>query len=247
MSTAESERTASERREALKEVYLQAKGCVRCPELAATRKTVVFGAGNANADLMFVGEAPGASEDEQGVPFVGRAGKLLGTLLGEIGLQRADVFIGNVLQCRPPGNRDPLPIEIENCQEYLFRKIELIQPTVICTLGNFSTKLLRGDMTGITRLHGQSEIRQIGPRTVRLYPIFHPAAALYTPRMLETLREDFKRLPELLAEGAPEQPSLEPAPELALVAAEPEPELEEPEVEDEAPAEAPPIEQLGLF
>jgi uracil-DNA glycosylase family 4 len=248
VSTAESERTASERREALKEVYLQAKGCVRCPELAATRKTVVFGAGNANADLMFVGEAPGASEDEQGVPFVGRAGKLLGTLLGEIGLQRTDVFIGNVLQCRPPGNRDPLPIEIENCQEYLFRKIELIQPTVICTLGNFSTKLLRGDPTGITRLHGQPEVLTLGRRAVRLYPIFHPAAALYTPRMLETLREDFKRLPELLAQGAPEQPSLEQVLELE----EPQPAVLLEPVAPQAPAGAgaeQPDEpdQLGLF
>jgi uracil-DNA glycosylase family 4 len=249
VSTAESERTAAERREALKQVYLQAKGCVRCPELAATRKTVVFGAGNANADLMFVGEAPGASEDEQGVPFVGRAGKLLETLLGEIELQRTDVFIGNVLQCRPPGNRDPLPIEIENCQEYLFRKIELIQPTVICTLGNFSTKLLRGDPTGITRLHGQPEVLTLGKRAVRLYPIFHPAAALYTPRMLETLREDFGRLPELLAQGAPEQPALEDVPEPE----EPQPSPESPastvaQVGSEGSGEQPDEpDQLGLF
>ncbi len=214
MSTADSERTASDRREALKENYLQAKGCVRCPELAATRKTVVFGAGNADADLMFVGEAPGASEDEQGVPFVGRAGKLLEKLLVEIGLQRSDVFIANTLMCRPPGNRDPLPLEIENCHGYLLQKIELIQPTVICTLGNFSTKLLRGDPTGITRLHGQPEVLTLGRRAVRLYPIFHPAAALYTPRMLETLREDFGRLPALLAQGAPEQPAFEEVPEL---------------------------------
>jgi uracil-DNA glycosylase len=214
MSTAESERTASERREALKQVYLQAKGCVRCPELAATRKTVVFGAGNADADLMFVGEAPGASEDEQGVPFVGRAGKLLEKLLEEIGIERKDVFIANTLKCRPPGNRDPLPIEIENCQDYLHKQVELIQPTVICTLGNFSTKLLRGDPTGITRLHGQPEVLTLGRRAVRLYPIFHPAAALYTPRMLETLREDFGRLPELLAQGAPEQPAFDDVPEL---------------------------------
>jgi uracil-DNA glycosylase len=215
VSTADSERSASERRESLKEVFAQAKNCQRCPELAATRKTVVFGAGNADADLMFVGEAPGASEDEQGVPFVGRAGKLLETLLGEVGLQRSDVFIANTLKCRPPGNRDPLPIEIENCQEYLLRQVELIQPTVICTLGNFSTKLLRGDPTGITRLHGQPEVLTLGRRAVRLYPIFHPAAALYTPRMLETLREDFARLPELLALGAPEQPpqALADAPE----------------------------------
>ncbi|HEY2719853.1 MAG TPA: uracil-DNA glycosylase [Solirubrobacteraceae bacterium] len=209
MSSAERELSAEKRRELLKQNYAQAKVCTRCPELASTRKTVVFGAGNADADLMFIGEAPGASEDEQGVPFVGRAGKLLETLLGEIGLQRSEVFIANTLMCRPPGNRDPLPLEIQNCQEYLFRKVELIQPTVICTLGNFSTKLLRGDPTGITRLHGQPEVLTLGRRAVRLYPIFHPAAALYTPRMLETLREDFSRLPELLAQGAPPQPSPE--------------------------------------
>jgi uracil-DNA glycosylase len=243
VSSAESEKSASERREALKEVFAQAKGCVRCTELAATRKTVVFGAGNANAELMFIGEAPGASEDEQGVPFVGRAGKLLETLLGEVGQQRSDVFIANVLKCRPPGNRDPLPIEIENCQEYLLRQVELIQPTVICTLGNFSTKLLRGDPTGITRLHGQPEVLTLGRRAVRLYPIFHPAAALYTPRMLETLREDFARLPELLAMGAPEQPSLEEPPEI----------LERPEPQDtprgatEAAEQAVEPDQLDLF
>jgi uracil-DNA glycosylase family 4 len=223
MPVTQSDSSASERREALKAVFAEAKGCTRCPELAATRKTVVFGAGNANADLMFVGEAPGASEDEQGVPFVGRAGKLLSTLLEEVGLQRDDVFIANVLKCRPPGNRDPLPIEIDNCQDYLHRQVELIEPSVICTLGNFSTKLLRGDPTGITRLHGQPEVLTLGRRAVRLYPIFHPAAALYTPRMLETLREDFARLPELLAMGAPEQPPMpEPEPEAEL-ASTPEP------------------------
>ena len=122
----------------------------------------------------------------------------------------------NVLKCRPPGNRDPQPLEIENCREYLYRQVELIQPRVICTLGNFSTKLLREDPTGITRLHGRAEVLSIGRRAVRLYPIFHPAAALYTPRMLETLREDFQRLPELLAQPAPAQPDLElEVPELA--------------------------------
>jgi uracil-DNA glycosylase len=213
----ETPRSAHERREALKRVYAQTQACVRCPELASTRKSVVFGSGNANADLMFVGEAPGASEDEQGVPFVGQAGKLLEKLLGEIGLQRKDVFIANTLKCRPPGNRDPHPLEIENCREYLYSQVELIEPKVICTLGNFSTKLLRSDNTGITRLHGQPELLAVGQRMVRLYPIFHPAAALYTPRMLQTLREDFMRLPELLAMPAPEQPEWlhppEPAPE----------------------------------
>jgi uracil-DNA glycosylase len=209
---------AEERREALKEVFAEVRGCVRCSELAAARRNVVFGAGNADADLMFIGEAPGASEDEQGLPFVGQAGKLLEKLLVEIGLTRAEVFIANVLKCRPPGNRDPLPVEIENCREYLYRQVELIQPKVICSLGNFSTKLLRGDPTGITRLHGQAQPLTLGSRTVRLYPIFHPAAALYTPRMLETLREDFARLPALLAMDELDQPGvLEEVPEPELV------------------------------
>jgi uracil-DNA glycosylase len=239
MSSEEREQSASERREALKEVFAQARDCVRCPELAATRKTVVFGAGNADAELMFVGEAPGASEDEQGVPFVGRAGKLLEQLLGEIGMARSDVFIANTLMCRPPGNRDPQPIEIDNCQDYLLRKVELIQPTVICTLGNFSTKLLRGDPTGITRLHGQPEALVLGRRAVRLYPIYHPAAALYTPRMLETLREDFMRLPELLALGAPPQPELLEVPQVASEG----PPVQDSDV-DEPSGQS---DQLGLF
>jgi uracil-DNA glycosylase len=238
VSEAASEQSAHERREALKELFMQARECTRCSELAATRKKVVFGAGNADADLMFIGEAPGASEDEQGLPFVGRAGKLLDQLLEEIGLERKDVFVANVLNCRPPGNRDPLPIEIENCQYYTMRQVELIEPSVICTLGNFSTKLLRGDPTGITRLHGQPEIITLGARNVRLYPIYHPAAALYTPRMLETLREDFARLPELLALGPPEQPQRVELPE-PEAAAEPVP---SPETHDE-----PSLDQLGLF
>jgi uracil-DNA glycosylase len=232
--------SAADRREALKAVYEQARGCEKCPQLAATRTTVVFGSGNADADLMFVGEAPGANEDKQGLPFVGQAGKLLEKLLGEIGLQRGEVWISNVLKCRPPGNRDPHPNEIEACQDYLWRQIDLIEPRVLCTLGNFSTKLLRCDPTGITRLHGQAEVRVIGPRAVRLYPLYHPAAALYTPSMLETLRADFAGIPDLLAHPAPDQP--EPVPE---VAPEPEPEpMPVPEVEPQREAER---EQLGLF
>jgi uracil-DNA glycosylase len=228
--------SAAERREALKQLLMQARSCTRCAELAATRKSVVFGSGNADADLMFIGEAPGASEDEQGLPFVGRAGKLLSQLLEEIGLSREEVFIANTLKCRPPGNRDPQPIEIDNCHEYLLRQVELIEPSVICSLGNFSTKLLRGDPTGITRLHGQPEVIEIGSRAVRLYPIYHPAAALYTPRMLETLREDFARIPELLALGPPEQPdAIDPPPAPALVAP------------PEATEAVPESDQLGLF
>jgi uracil-DNA glycosylase len=155
---------------------------------------------------------------------------------------------GVVHNCRPPGNRDPLPQEIEACQDYLFRQLELIEPRVVCTLGNFATKLLRGDPTGITRLHGRAEIRQIGPRAVRLYPIYHPAAALYTPQMLEVLREDFRGLPELLALEPPpqpepvEEPMLEPEPE-------PEPAAAEPTMDVVATSVEPTPEpaQLGLF
>ena len=151
----------------------------------------MFGEGDPHADLMFVGEAPGYHEDQQGRPFVGQAGKLLEQLLASIGLQREQVFIANVLKSRPPNNRDPRPDEIAACEPYLWRQIALIQPRVICTLGNFATKLLTGDQTGITRVHGQPQLREIGGRAFYLYPIFHPAAALYTPAMLTTLREDF--------------------------------------------------------
>jgi DNA polymerase len=231
--------TSQERREALKRIYLEeVRDCVRCP-LHQGRTNAVFGAGDADADLMFVGEAPGRTEDELGLPFVGRAGQLLDKLLGEIGLARDDVFITNVLKSRPPGNRDPQPLEIEACRGYLDRQVELIEPKVIATLGNFSTKLLRGDPTGITRLHGQAEERTIGARTVRLYPLYHPAAALYTPSMVEVLRADFARLPELLAAPAPDQPDeLEPVPE--LVEADPVPVPAGTAVADE-------LEQMGLF
>jgi len=229
------------RREALKAVYEQASACTKCPQLAATRHSVVFGSGNADADLMFVGEAPGKNEDLQGRPFVGAAGKLLGELLEGIGLTREDVFVCNTIKCRPPQNRDPLPQELDNCQDYLFGQLDLIEPKVVCTLGNFATKLLRGDPTGITRLRGREEVRTIGPRTVRLYPILHPAAALYTRSLLDTLREDFARLPELLALEAPPQP--EPADAAPAV---PEPELAEPEPEPADPEDEPPP-QLGLF
>jgi DNA polymerase len=178
-----------------------------CP-LANTRTKLVFGAGNADADLMFVGEAPGANEDLQGLPFVGRAGKLLDELLAEVGLQRADVFITNIICCRPPGNRDPLPEEIDACKPYLFRKIQLIEPKVICTLGNFATKLLTGSPMGITKVHGRPQEREVGERAAILFPLFHPAAALRTDAVKQLLREDFAKLPALLADHTeqPEQP-----------------------------------------
>ena len=189
--------------------------CTRCA-LAQGRTQVVFGSGNPDADLMFVGEAPGFHEDKQGVPFVGAAGKLLEQLLDGIGLARDDVYIGNVLKCRPPGNRDPLPEEIEACEGHLWRQIELIRPRIVATLGNFAMKLLSGKPTGITRVHGQEQETTLGGYRVLLYPLYHPAAALYTPRMLDVLQSDFRRIPELL--GRELEP---PAPVFVPVAAEP--------------------------
>jgi DNA polymerase len=196
--------TAAQRRDELKAVYEQARHCTRCPQLAATRTTVVFGAGNADADLMFVGEAPGAEEDRQGLPFVGRAGGFLTELLEGIGLKREDAFIANVLKCRPPGNRDPQPEEIDSCRPYLEKQVELIKPRVIGTLGNFSTKLLTANQTGITKVRGVPQQHLIGGRFVYLLPLFHPAAGLRTPRVAEQLREDFRQIPDLLAQPVPE-------------------------------------------
>ncbi len=243
-------KSANERRELLKAVYQEARGCVACP-LHETRTNVVFGSGNADAELMFVGEAPGANEDLQGLPFVGQAGKLLEKLLGEIGMERGDVFIANTLECRPPGNRDPYPHELDACRHYLYSQLELIQPTVICTLGNFATKLLRGEPTGISKIHGQPEVRTIGPRAVRLYPLYHPAAALYTP---STLGDAARRLP-----ADPGDPGAGPArPAGACRPLEPLPAAPEPALARAPPAAAEPAgeplagsrratEQLGLF
>lgn len=193
----------------------QTAACTRC-RLSEGRTQVVFGNGDPSADLMFVGEAPGFHEDQQGMPFVGQAGKLLDQLLAGIGLSRDMVFVANVLKCRPPGNRDPMPDEIEACESHLFRQVELIQPKVVATLGNFSTKLLSGKQLGITRVHGQEQQVTLGGRSVLLYPLYHPAAALYTPAMLKVLQEDFRRIPELIGRVA--EPEPEPAP---LLVAEP--------------------------
>jgi uracil-DNA glycosylase family 4 len=202
-------RDAEARRQALVEVYNEASICERCP-LSETRNRVVFGAGNADADLMFVGEAPGAEEDRQGLPFVGRAGAFLTELLEGIGMRREDVFIANVLKCRPPGNRDPQPEEIDSCRPYLEQQVDLIQPRVIGTLGNFSTKLLTANQAGITKVRGVPQQHLIGGRFVHLLPLFHPAAGLRTPRVAEQLREDFRRIPDLLAAPLPEPEPLVP-------------------------------------
>jgi uracil-DNA glycosylase family 4 len=223
---------AAERRKQLVELFEEVKGCSRCP-LHETRTKVVFGAGNADADLMFVGEAPGAEEDRQGLPFVGRAGQLLNQMLEEIGLARDDVFIANVLKNRPPGNRDPQPLEIQACKPYLFEQVRLIEPRVVCTLGNFSTKLLTGSPAGITKVRGTPQVHELGGRTVFLLPLFHPAAALRTPSVKETLRADFATIPDLLRRPLPSPvPSRE--------------ELAEAE-EEGGSTPPPPSDQLGFF
>ncbi|MBK8294660.1 MAG: uracil-DNA glycosylase [Solirubrobacterales bacterium] len=199
------------RRSELVEVFREARSCVKCP-LSESRTQVVFGAGNANADLMFVGEAPGAEEDRQGLPFVGRSGALLTSMLGNAGISREDVFIANTLKCRPPENRNPTPVEIETCKPWLFEQIRLIEPRVVATLGNFATKLLTCDQTGITKVHGKPQVRRLGSRTVFLLPLFHPAAALRATGTSELLAADINALPELLRQEVPQEPAEDGAP-----------------------------------
>jgi uracil-DNA glycosylase family 4 len=214
--------------------------CTRCP-LHATRTQAVPGSGNPNAQVMFVGEAPGYHEDRLGVPFVGQAGKLLDQLLAGIGLGRDDVFIANVLKCRPPENRDPLPAEIAACQDHLFRQVEIIRPRLICTLGNFATKLLSGRPDGISRVHGCELEISLGGTPTLLYPLYHPAAALYMPAMRSVLQDDFARIPGLIADAAgagPAGPGASP-----LVQPDPHP----PATPEAPPPAAGPATQLDLF
>ena len=176
-----------------------AVGCVQC-RLSETRTKVVFGSGSPDADVMFVGEAPGKNEDLQGIPFVGAAGQLLDRLLVEAGIPRDDTYIANVLKCRPPGNRDPRSDEIDACKGYLRRQIELIEPRVVMTLGNFATKLLLRTETGITRVRGRSYDWW---RDIVLVPTFHPAAALRGgDRVTDMMRQDFGLMREVL-DGPP--------------------------------------------
>ena len=197
-----------QRAAALAELGAVAAVCTQC-RLSAGRTTVVFGDGAADADLVFVGEGPGHHEDLQGLPFVGRSGQLLEQLLGEIGLERGDVYIGNVVKCRPPGNRDPRPDEIDACKGYLRSQLELIQPRVVVTLGNFASKLLLRTESGITRLRGRA-YEWWGRHLV---PTFHPAAALRGgPRVLEQMRSDFAVIAGLLAAPPADDDAALPAP-----------------------------------
>lgn len=178
--------------EALRE---RALVCTNC-RLSETRTNVVFGVGDVGADLMFVGEAPGRNEDLQGEPFVGAAGQLLDELLAGIGIERREVYIANVLKCRPPNNRDPRPDEIDSCKGYLREQIRMISPRVVVTLGNFATKLLLRTETGITRLRGQRFNWWLG---ATLVPTFHPAAALRgRPQVRDQMAEDFALVRQIL-------------------------------------------------
>jgi uracil-DNA glycosylase family 4 len=198
----------------LEVVKEEALVCTKC-RLAAGRTQVVFGVGNPHADLMFVGEAPGFNEDKQGEPFVGAAGQLLTKLLGDIGLQRADVRITNVLLCRPPGNRDPMPDEIDSCKPWLKEQIDLIDPRIICTLGNFATQLLLGKKVGITKVRGQ----RFDWRGRVLIPTFHPAAILRSGSAglaMQQIEQDFLLIRKTLDEAPPVLPVEDPSEQLGL-------------------------------
>ncbi len=178
----------------LSELGTQILNCTRCA-LSKGRTRAVPGEGPENADIMFIGEAPGFHEDRSGRPFVGASGKFLEQLLASIGLKREDVYIANVIKCRPPGNRDPQPHEIEMCKSFLDRQIELIKPKIIVTLGRFSmARYFPG--AKISRIHGQP--RKI--EGVLYFPMYHPAAALHQPSLRQTVEQDMKKIPDLLAE-----------------------------------------------
>jgi DNA polymerase len=215
----------------LVDVAQEASTCTKC-RLATSRTQVVFGVGNPDADLLFIGEAPGQHEDKQGEPFVGAAGQLLTRMLGEIGLTREQVYIANILKCRPPGNRDPQEDEIETCTPWLIEQISLIQPQVVVTLGNFATKFVLQTQTGITRMRGS--VYPWHGRTV--IPTFHPAAILRgggeKGRQFGELQEDFALIKRTLAEPEPPPP---PPPVTSLVELERE---EQPAIADD---------QLELF
>jgi len=194
----------------LNELATSLHDCRQCG-LSANRTQVVFGTGHPNASIMFVGEAPGFHEDKQGIPFVGAAGKLLTQLLESVGLSREEIYIANVVKCRPPNNRNPSPEEIDTCRPFLEQQVQLIQPKLVCSLGNFATQTLLGRKVGITKVRGQ--VFHL-PQFV-LFPLLHPAAALHQGGLLTPLREDFQKLKSVLQsmmEQSDSPPSSESAP-----------------------------------
>ena len=194
----------------LTELYDQVRTCEKC-QLSQSRTLAVPGEGPEDAQILFIGEAPGFHEDRQGRPFVGAAGLYLNELLAKVGLKREDVYIANVIKCRPPGNRDPLPDEVATCRPYLDRQIDLIRPRLVVTLGRFSMERYFPGAS-ISRIHGQP--KRVG--SVIYYPMFHPAAALHQPRWKSLLDEDFARIPSLLGqlEQIEEQETQPPPPQI---------------------------------
>lgn len=229
-------RVAEEALQAQAASLVDCRKCALCQE----RTQVVFGAGNPVADLMFVGEGPGFNEDKQGEPFVGQAGKLLNELLADICLSRSQVYIGNVIKCRPPRNRDPLPEEIEICSPHLMEQIRVIRPMVICTLGRFATRVIASTQAPMSAVRGKAKELEVAGVPVIVFPVFHPAAALYTTANRGVLEQDFQKLKVLLARG---REALSAGPE--LVEGDTEEEAEVAVAGDAGPASA--EEQLQLW
>ncbi len=185
--------------EELKKEY---SSCAKCPELCRSRTQVVFGSGNEKAEVLLLGEAPGANEDRQGVPFCGMSGKVLDELLISAGLQRENVLITNTILCRPENNRNPAKEEVENCRERLDKLIALLKPKVIVTIGNFATERILGK-TGINSLRGKVFATSINGRKIKVVPVIHPASYLYSgrnPEMLEKMKADFRSVAEVIKE-----------------------------------------------
>jgi uracil-DNA glycosylase len=178
----------------LQELAKSLHDCQRCKLATLGRSQVVFGVGNPHASIMFVGEAPGANEDLKGEPFVGAAGKILNDLLASANLSRDQIYIANVIKCRPPDNRDPEPDEVETCKPFLMQQIQMIRPKLVCTLGNWATQTLLERKVGITKVKAQAFYM----KDFVLFPLLHPAAALHQGNLMDTLKEDFKKLKEFL-------------------------------------------------
>jgi len=195
--------------------------CDRCKLAKLGRTHVVFGVGNPHASVMFVGEAPGFNEDQKGEPFVGAAGKLLNDLLASAGLSRDEIYIANVIKCRPPNNRDPEPDEVETCKPFLLQQIQMIRPKLVCTLGNWATQTLLERKVGISKVKAQAFYM----KDFVIFPLLHPAAALHQGNLLDTLKEDFKKLKEFLDRNTKlaEPTSAAPAPAPTLQIEPPQP------------------------
>jgi DNA polymerase len=197
----------------LQELAHSLHNCQRCKLAKLGRTQVVFGVGNPNAQVMFVGEGPGFHEDKQGEPFVGAAGKLLNELLQSAGLSRGEIYIANVVKCRPPNNRDPEPDEVETCKPFLFQQIDIIKPKLLCTLGRWSTETILERKVSITKIRGQV----IRHKNLVVFPLLHPAAALHQGNLLPSLREDFGKLKAYLDQvnrepvATPPQSAAQPA------------------------------------